>query len=530
MSANTTPDEVEAAWGEYHPTEPRKPEHKGMGQWIWEALQGDFNGERTPGQIGFDMVVSLIPVVDTVCDIRDLCANIQEYKKDPTNKLTLFFIALTVIGFVPEIGTVVKGIVKLVFAYLRKYVRRADDLLVAGKLTKLTEYAVDAALPKICEYLRDSRWVKWATNNKVPDLFKFAAKQLNEFADKLNVGKLREGFDNGVKTINDLLNKLKPIVPQTIREKVVDLQKTVQEASGKIRGQLGQFVEPVRIVLRVTAKKLDDHYWIATTQTVNRGWIAPMTEGTAKKLIERTKPRYASEIGSRLAHGPLVPKKYRSAIDAQLVSFERKHPGKKLPSIPDKEIKNFSKVMHADLLPPGTRLYRLIDPTNGAGGPWWISEAEFKELMAFRPDPKAEWRKRFAVLPNWNQDGQFVEYTVPAEGLPVWRGPAASQEVKHTNYQLEGGHEQFYFSPVEDSFVGKPRIDPSNGQPIVSGRTGEPDTRITFTDQLGEKDLRKVRGTINDPNIKGPYETGWGFDTLPPIVTGKRGLPAPPKE
>ena len=59
---------------------------QGIGEWIWGALKGDFNADRSAGQIGFDMVVSLIPVVDTICDVRDLCANIKEYKKDPENK------------------------------------------------------------------------------------------------------------------------------------------------------------------------------------------------------------------------------------------------------------------------------------------------------------------------------------------------------------------------------------------------------------------------------------------------------------
>lgn len=79
-----------------------KPDDVGFGEWIWGALQGDFNTERSTGQIGFDMVVSLIPIVDTLCDVRDLCANIRNYRKDPSNKITLFFMATTVIGFIPN--------------------------------------------------------------------------------------------------------------------------------------------------------------------------------------------------------------------------------------------------------------------------------------------------------------------------------------------------------------------------------------------------------------------------------------------
>ena len=43
--------------------------------WVWEALQGDFNPNRSMGQIGFDTVLCLVPGVDTVSvdnDIRRL--------------------------------------------------------------------------------------------------------------------------------------------------------------------------------------------------------------------------------------------------------------------------------------------------------------------------------------------------------------------------------------------------------------------------------------------------------------------------
>src|SRR5690606_20728645 len=99
MMADQTLDALNEVHGQ------AKPDDVGIGEWIWGALQGDFNAERSTGQIGFDMVVSLIPVVDTVCDLRDLCANIRQYRADPSNKITLFFIATTVIGFFPELGT-----------------------------------------------------------------------------------------------------------------------------------------------------------------------------------------------------------------------------------------------------------------------------------------------------------------------------------------------------------------------------------------------------------------------------------------
>ena len=68
-------EQAALAWAQVHGE--AKPEDKGVGQWLWEAIQGDFNQDRTAGQIAADMAISLIPVVDTICDIRDLCANIR---------------------------------------------------------------------------------------------------------------------------------------------------------------------------------------------------------------------------------------------------------------------------------------------------------------------------------------------------------------------------------------------------------------------------------------------------------------------
>lgn len=124
----------------------KKPDDVGLGEWIWGALQGDFNTERSTGQIGFDMVVSLIPVVDTLCDVRDLCANVREYRKDPNNKITLFFMATTVVGFIPELGTIVKSVLRLVWVYLKPAVKHADDITNASKLTTAANRACDVSV------------------------------------------------------------------------------------------------------------------------------------------------------------------------------------------------------------------------------------------------------------------------------------------------------------------------------------------------------------------------------------------------
>jgi len=182
-------NETLLALNEVHGTE--KPDDIGFGEWVWGALQGDFNPQRTSGQIGFDMVVSLFPVVDTSCDLRDLCANIRAYRADPTNKVTLFFIATTVVGFFPEVGTVVKSALRLVWVYLKPLIKHADDITNTSKLVAATNRACDAALPKITEYLQHSRVMQWATKGKLPDVFKFVATKIREGADLVSPARLK---------------------------------------------------------------------------------------------------------------------------------------------------------------------------------------------------------------------------------------------------------------------------------------------------------------------------------------------------
>ena len=44
-------------------------------EWIWEVLQGDFNEEQSNAQMITGMVISMIPGVDQLCDVREVVAN-----------------------------------------------------------------------------------------------------------------------------------------------------------------------------------------------------------------------------------------------------------------------------------------------------------------------------------------------------------------------------------------------------------------------------------------------------------------------
>ncbi|AZU58362.1 hypothetical protein DOT66_15940 [Ralstonia pseudosolanacearum] len=500
--------QTEEAWAIVHGQ--AKPEDKGVGLWLWEAIQGDFNDDRSAGQIAADMVISLIPIVDTICDIRDLCANIRAYRKDPNNKLVLFFIALTVVGFFPEIGSVVKGVVKIAFVYIRKYLKRTEDLLDATKLGQATNRALDAALPKIAEFLSNSKVVKWATKEGVPNIFKFCSKKLNELADTVNGSRLKAQFLEAADKIETLLGRLKHIVPASTREKLNDFLDFLGKNKQSIASKLEQFTAPIRTILRVTAKRLDDHAWIAFTQTHNKGWIAPMSQQGASQLMNKHPPSWV-RLGDKLPH-PAPTLKQAEVIQTEFDAKIEKLRNAGQPTPPKLStdvIQTFEigKLAPAQIKGPA-KLYRVVDPTSAAGGIFWVDEKTFHSLKS-----RTEWREKLAVKPEWNQNGQYVVYEIPAgETLAAWKGPAASQKLEGTPYHLTGGTDQIVFYPSQDKFAAtRPRIDHETGQPMLGRMPGEFDTRVEWEDITGRKVTTPLRDKATDPHVKGPYETGWGF-------------------
>jgi hypothetical protein len=306
---------------------------------------------------------------------------------------------------------------------------------------------------------------------------------------------LNEKFND----LKALLQKIRPIVPSTVHEHIDDFLKFVNTQRHAMSGAVEEFVEPVRTVMKVVAKKLDDHAWRVEVYRTNRGWIAPISESGSAKLISAKPPKWAKKLSGQMEFPPL--RINDSAIEA-LIEAHPHHPQLKRDTI-----ETFSRMrggIRADVISGPAKFYRIVDPSNEGAGRFWISEANFHAIKN-----RDEWRSRFAVKPEWNQNGWFVEYELKAgETLPVWRGPAASQELTETEYYLEGGAEQLVFSPgSRDEMVrALPKVD----------STGNADRRVDFTDVTGEIVPTNLRAHITDPHIKGPSETGWGATDYTP--------------
>jgi hypothetical protein len=101
------------------------------------------------------------------------------------------------------------------------------------------------------------------------------------------------------------------------------------------------------------------------------------------------------------------------------------------PDLPAREAPNFQSAQPVDL-PPGTKIFRVIDDNSNPSGSYWAPSL---------PADEGTWRSECAVKPGWNSDGKMAVCTVPPGGMKVWVGPASSQG------SLPGGGTQFWMPP-----------------------------------------------------------------------------------
>lgn len=112
--------------------------------------------------------------------------------------------------------------------------------------------------------------------------------------------------------------------------------------------------------------------------------------------------------------------------------------------------------LKATTIPPGAKLYRIVDPTSKDNSICWMREEEFKQLKS-----KSEWREKFGVWAHWNANGEYVTYTVPdGPGLNVWEGITASQRLDTTDNIVNGGATQLVIDPshLDKAYIGNRQI------------------------------------------------------------------------
>jgi hypothetical protein len=425
-----------------------KKDLEAAAQWIWEVIQGDFNDDQTTAQAVTGTVISMIPIVDQICDVRDVVANCRKINQDTSNKWAWVALVLTLVGLFPTLGSLAKGCFKILFAYGRKGAFKVAKNAKLDDFWSLTKPHVEAGIQKLNDFMARPEVRKALKALKWDNAYKELAKLCRELSGKLNVSALTKVFDeiiDALKKLTDLISKWGTAAMKTQAGQLLTMVKGIRD---KANTELAKVLKPVQDWLNKLAQRLDVEHALrykASTNAVNphnyvRHGLDAELEAMKKKLPKGVKVAAEGEFGA-LRNAPKVPATHFDISD------------KAKP--PLKKAFNTFHDIKPDILPEGTVLYRVLDPKSNDNSICWMTKAEFDLLHN-----KDMWRERFAVWKHWNSNGEYLTYTVPSGGMPVWRGTTASQRLEGEGgkilnanaagdgYWLKGGHEQIVVNPA----------------------------------------------------------------------------------
>ncbi|WP_062196850.1 hypothetical protein, partial [Caldimonas taiwanensis] len=417
-------------------------------EWIWVVLQGDFAEEQTTAQVVTGTVISMIPLVDQVCDVRDLIANCKKIHEDRTNQWAWVALVLTLIGLFPTLGSLVKGCLKILFAYGRKAVFNAGRAALDSDLWQATRPYVEHGIAKLNDHLARPEVRRALSALRIDQPYRYLAQQTRKVAAQLQVSQLTAVMDSALSPARQLLGMVQRWGGSDLARHAQQTLQMLDEVRRKADRALAQAVQPVQNWLNRLAQRLDVEHRLnyrAQTNAVNPHHFHRFSLDAEIEALRKSRPKWVT-VGKKAKYTPL-----QEAPEVPLGHFDI---GKKAPGLLREAFQTFHTV-RPDVLPPGTVLYRVLDPKSNDNSLCWMTREEFAKLLS-----KPEWRQRFAVWRHWNHNGEFVTYTVPpGEGLRVWRGTTASQELKDRNgtpvkaddqgnlFWLDGGAEQIVVNP-----------------------------------------------------------------------------------
>ncbi len=450
-------------------------------EWIWGVIQGDFNEEASTAQTITGTVISMIPFVDQLCDIRDVVACCKRIHHDSDNTGNWLALALTLIGLFPTLGSLVKGCGKILFGYARKATLKAGTKAVEKGLTKWAEKYIEHGIAKLNSFLDRPAVRKALSALHWDNPYKHLAEQIRKLSAEVSVQKLLAAFDTAVDALKELLNTVRKWGGGKLGAKVAELLEIIDGVRKKADKMLGNVLKPLQEWLDHLARRLDiegdNNYRAYLRETTGHSFIRPKAEAEIA-AFEKELPRWVNKT-EKVAHKPAR----KAPVQAGWPDLDPKvKPGERHPLA--KAYETFeNNTIEPVTIPPGEALYRVLDPSSGDNSICWMRKAEFNKLKS-----KDDWRRKFAVWSSWNSNGEFVTYTVPpGKGLNVWEGVVGTQKIDGTLYKLEGGAIQIVLNPndLKKEFLGKRQ--PTNWGYSSFGETVEMTGVPILTNNWAEK-------------------------------------------
>lgn len=167
--------------------------------WFWEAVEGDFNEDRTTAQILTDAGISMIPLIDQICDMRDLIADCRKPTRNLTDHWAWVSLILTLIGLFPTLGSLAKGVLKIFFAF----VRREGERPIAKSR--------GAAMNCVIALLRRREVQAFLKSRKVDEVFRWLADEIRTLRNKTNISTVTAAFDRGIWVLDTLTSRVSAV-------------------------------------------------------------------------------------------------------------------------------------------------------------------------------------------------------------------------------------------------------------------------------------------------------------------------------
>lgn len=407
------------------------------GIWLWETLQGDFHEDPSTGQIVTGTLISMIPLVDQLCDIRDFIANARKINEDSSNTWAWVAMALTLIGAFPVLGSLVKGCLKVLFQATRRRFHTKWK-------TEQRDASIEWGMKTLSRYLDMPTVRETMARMKVHNIYQYLADSIDQLRARLSVELLMEGFNALRGASRQLIERAILWGPVSLKPPAELLLTTIEAVFIKAPTELNKALHHVADYLDALGNRLRvEADGIYRARPGVNTHVLGQRQNAELELLERKKPDWVDKV-LKPKYSPLdtLPDgAARKIADGWPdISATSKH------TALEGKFNTFDKSMTAVEVAPQTSLYRVLDPSSGDNSICWMREDEFKALQS-----KSQWRREYAVWKHWNENGEYVVYTVPAgQPLKVWEGRAATQEFEpDTRYKLEGGRTQIVLNPDE---------------------------------------------------------------------------------
>ncbi|WP_306565026.1 hypothetical protein [Aquabacterium sp.] len=455
-----------------------KQDMSAAADWIWVVLQGDFADEQSTGQIVTSTVISMIPFVDQLCDVRDVVANCRKLNQDSNNKLAWLALALTLVGLIPVLGSFAKGCMKILFGYARKAVVNGAVKSLDSAVWLATRPFVEAGIVKLNQHLASPGVRRALVALKIDNVYKHLALKTKRLKAATTPASLTTAFDVVITTLNQMAELMNRWGSTALQTRVGAMLRSVEAVRAKANQKLAEVLQPLHELLDRIARRLEieaDMTYRANTNVVNpHNFNQTRLNADMEQAALAGKKEPWVDVARRPKYSPVDISllSERGKINAA-VSRGWTDPivGKQRPRDPMANAHATFHTLDAVEIPPGTTLYRIVDPSSSDNSICWMSKAEFDQLQS-----KDDWRRRFAVWKHWNSNGEYVTYVVPpGKPLKVWEGVTASQQLQEkSQFFLAGGARQIVIEPsdLDKAYMGKRQ---ATGWGFSDGMTREPD-------------------------------------------------------